>query len=132
MNWAFKPRGKPIVSQKLEHTEKVIENMILNYLRFRGVFAWKNDTVGIWDQKRKVYRKKSGAFHMTGQSDILGIFENRFLAIEVKSKKGKARPEQTEFLKQVNENGGIGFIARSIEDVENYLGPVPGKINFKS
>ena len=71
-----------------------------------------------------------GLGRINGVSDILGILGSasigadgslglgRLLAIEVKSSKGKATPDQASFLLQVNNRGGLGFIARSVEDVE--------------
>lgn len=56
-----------------------------------------------------------------GSPDIIGVFKGRFLGIEVKSKCGKLRPEQKEFLENIIKNGGIAFVAKSIEDVEKNL-----------
>lgn len=100
--------------------EKRIENMILNHLKSRRIFAFKVQTVGIFDQKIGRYRK-AGANYMRGVSDILGIYNNRMLAIEVKSEKGSLSEHQRMFLQAVRENGGIAFVARSIEDVEEKL-----------
>lgn len=52
-----------------------------------------------------------------GISDILGIYKGRFLAIEVKKPGGKPSQHQKEFLDEVNRHGGIGFVARSAEEV---------------
>lgn len=52
-----------------------------------------------------------------GVSDILGIYSNRLLAIEVKSKTGRLTRWQTIFLDDVKRNGGIAFVARSVDDV---------------
>ena len=46
----------------------------------------------------------------------------RFLAIEVKTKTGKVSLDQAKFLKLVNESGGLGFVARSVDDVIDTLG----------
>jgi hypothetical protein len=42
----------------------------------------------------------------TGASDLIGMAGGRFLAIEVKTGKGRLTPEQVLFLKLVNKNGG--------------------------
>jgi len=44
-----------------------------------------------------------------------------FLAIEVKTAKGRIRPEQIRFIETVNKSGGIAFIARSVADVRREL-----------
>jgi hypothetical protein len=140
--------------------EKVIENQILHYLFRVDIFAWKNQTVGIYDQTKKIYRRPNNPFHVKGVSDILGILPpstydiqkklpilskkwaeraqwlimkfsivvspfgitiGRVLAIEVKSATGRASPEQIAFIDKVNSFGGLGFIARSVEDVQAAL-----------
>lgn len=105
--------------------EKAIENQILHFLFKRGIFAWKNQSVGIFDPIRKIYRRSNNPFHIKGVSDILGILPGgRFLAIEVKAKYGKPSPEQVLFLDKITKSGGVGFIAKSVEDVEKVLSDV--------
>lgn len=109
---------KPAKPVKALTPEKQTENQILNYLKLRGIFCWKNQSVGIYDAKRGVYRKSSNQHHIKGTSDILGILPSgHFLAIEVKNEKGYASPEQKEFIRMINHHGGIAFVARSLQDV---------------
>jgi penicillin-binding protein-related factor A (putative recombinase) len=102
--------------------EKVVVSQILTYLQSRGVFIWKNASVGIWDQQRKCFRRPVSKFQIKGVSDILGVYGGRFLAIEVKAKKGVVSKEQVTFLKAIRDRGGIAFVARSVEDVASELG----------
>ncbi len=102
-------------------SEKQIENQILGYLKSRNIMAFKIKSVGTYDPVLKRFRTAS-PWYRKGVSDILGIYREKFMAIEVKSAKGKLRVEQSMFLNEVNEKGGIGFVARSIEDVEKGLG----------
>lgn len=102
--------------------EKEIENQIFDFLRTIGVYCWKNQSVGIFDPTKKVFRKPKGKNHLNGTSDILGIIQGRMLAIEVKSEKGVLRPEQRIFITRVNDEGGIAFVTRSLENcIENLL-----------
>lgn len=102
--------------------EKIIENHVLQFLFKRGIFAWKNQSVGIFDPIRKIYRKSNNPFHIKGVSDVLGILPGgRLLAIEVKSKVGRPSPEQILFIDKINKSGGLAFIARSVEEVEERL-----------
>jgi hypothetical protein len=102
--------------------EKLIENQILTYLFKRGIFAWKNQSVGIYDPVKRIYRKNNNPFHIKGVSDILGILPGgRILAIEVKTEKGRVSPEQQFFIQKINDRGGLAFVARSIYDVEKEL-----------
>lgn len=101
--------------------EADIENLILDYLNKRGIFAFKIKTMGTYDAINKTYRKL-GKFSLKGTSDILGLLPGgRFLAIEVKTAKGVVSKEQKAFLNKVNKKGGLGFVARSVEDVKEGL-----------
>lgn len=52
-----------------------------------------------------------------GISDILGIYHGRPLAIEIKRPGGIVTPAQMKFLQEVNKEGGIAFVAYSVDDV---------------
>ena len=106
---------------KLEKNEKQIETEILNALAAVGFFCWKNETTGTYDPVRKVFRKNNNKHKIKGVSDILGIIGGRFLAIEVKSKTGKLSPDQKIFLRRIQDEGGIAFMARSTEQALNQL-----------
>lgn len=80
-----------------------------------------HDSVGIFDPKKKIYRTNWSLYRMKGVADILGIFDGKPLAIEVKSKTGRLTPEQAAFLARWKSMGGIGIVARSIEDVRSAL-----------
>lgn len=55
-----------------------------------------------------------------GSSDLIGLTrDGRFLAIEVKTERGKLSQEQKAFLAMVNRMGGCGIVARSVQDLEN-------------
>lgn len=105
--------------------EKQVENSILEYLRMRCIFSWKNQSVGIYDPTKKLFRKNKNPFVINGTSDIIGILPNgRFLAIEVKtdntrfSKKSYPTDSQKFFIANITANGGLAFVARSVDDVK--------------
>jgi penicillin-binding protein-related factor A (putative recombinase) len=104
----------------MSQPEKRIENMILHYLKSKRIFAWKTQTVGIYDQKLGRFRK-AGALYTRGVADIIGIYNSRLLAIEVKSARGVLSEHQKIFLQNVKEHGGIAMVARSVEEVEEKL-----------
>ena len=92
----------------MKQTEAEITKSIRGMLHILGVFHWKNF---------------SGPMqHPKGISDILGIWEGRFLAIEIKTKTGRVSDHQKEFLRCINQFGGLGFVARSVDDVIDKLG----------
>ena len=99
--------------------EADIEHLILNYLNsLKDCVAWKNPTTGYFDVKRGIFRKQQSKFAINGVSDILGIYQGRMLAIEVKRPQNKERPEhQQHFVNMINRHGGVAFFATSIDDV---------------
>jgi hypothetical protein len=98
--------------------EQAIQRQILDYLRYRGIFCWKATTGGIYDQKRRIFRTNQAP----GVRDILGILKGgRFLAIEVKSPTGRVSAHQQQFIDEIAARGGVAFVARSIEAVEECL-----------
>lgn len=71
-------------------------------------------------------RSKTGTRPMRtapkGHPDIAGMLRNgRSLYVECKSTRGEPTDEQAAFLQAVNKHGGLGFIARSVDDVLRHL-----------
>lgn len=108
-------------------TEKQIETQILTWLNYqKETFAFKVNTVGVFDPVRKVYRKNMNPFVMRGTSDIMGVYKGRFLAIEVKTplsyKRYMTRPTAADslqkiFIDKVNRSGGVSLVAQSLDQV---------------
>ena len=100
--------------------EAEIVKSILAYLKLHGAFVWRQNSgamTGEYKGKRRFVKFQT----QKGMSDIIGIWRGQFLAIEVKRKDGKATAQQNAFLDSVNHYGGIGFVARSIDDVRKGL-----------
>lgn len=102
--------------------EGEVQKDILSWLLYQGIFAWRNNTVGVFDPIKKTFRKPASA--TKGIADIIGIMpDGRFLAIEVKRPKtelqtaGKPSIEQEHFIKTINDAGGLAFFAYSVDDV---------------
>ena len=89
-------------------TEADVTRQIRDVLKACRIFHWKN-----WSGPM-TYPK--------GISDILGVYDGRMLAIEIKKPGGRPSPEQVRFIDRINREGGIGFIAYSVEDVIKTLG----------
>lgn len=99
-----------------EPLEKDIQKSILEYLEAKRIFCWKEASTGVMvgDPNNPRFMP----IGLKGKSDILGILKGgRFLAIEVKRPSGRLSEAQVEFLQNVNLNGGLGFVAHSIDDV---------------
>lgn len=95
--------------------ETAIKRQICDYLAARQIFFWV-------EQAGKIPGHRTPRYARTGKADIIGVYNGRMLAIEVKTPKGVLSPEQVVFLRLVNESGGIGFMAKSISDVVIGLG----------
>ena len=105
---------------KKSQPEKQIENAILDYLLMVDGMFWKAQNVGIYDPRKGTFRRP-GKYHKAGVADILGIIRGRFVAIEVKTKTGRLSKSQAKFLDEVRLNGGIAFVARSVEECDEQL-----------
>lgn len=100
--------------------EKDVKASILSYLHARGIIAWNNHR-GAGVMKHGGFVRWGG---MKGSSDILGVMPGgRFIAIETKRRKGTygTTEEQDEFLEKIVDQGGIAFVARSVNDVVDQL-----------
>ena len=100
-------------------TESQIQKAILDWLAYKNIPAWRNNTgmIILGGEKKRAIR-----MGVKGISDILGCLpDGRILCVEVKTKKGKLTPEQEAFIEKINKLGGNAFVARSIKDVENQL-----------
>jgi hypothetical protein len=108
---------------RAEHApESAVQDAILRYLRFERRVAWAHR----FNTGAHVIEDAAGRryvrYAFPGCSDILGQLVNgAFLAIECKTARGRARPEQIAFLAQVEASGGLAILARSIDDVRDAL-----------
>jgi hypothetical protein len=107
--------SRPVFGHPLsKETETDITNSIRALLKTLDCFCWKQ-----WQGPMSQPK---------GVSDIIGILTDEktghgiFLAIEVKRPGQKLRPDQEKFLQRVNDAGGIGFKAESVQDVIDRLG----------
>lgn len=110
--------------------ESTIKKHIVEFLKWKKVFCFVVSTTGIFDPKRKTFRTLVGTGQRKGVSDILGIFQGRPIAIEVKAKGGQLSPHQIDFLNDFSAAGGIAIVAFSISDVERCLFTGEIKGNF--
>jgi len=103
--------------------EGKVKKSIAEYLKNLGVFFWYNSSVGVWDAKRGYRRKNFSPYAINGVSDILGILPcGRFIAIEVKAPGVKrGTPNQDEFIRKINRNGGLAFYANSVAECEKKI-----------
>lgn len=97
----------------MANAETNLQARILISLSEAGCLVWRQDT--------GAFRAKSGALVRyglcVGSSDIIGIApDGRFLAVEVKTDKGRASAGQLAFIDAVRAKGARAGIARSEAD----------------
>lgn len=64
-------------------TTNNITKGIINFLLSQGHFAFRVNTTGVWDERKRAFRKANTT---PGTPDILACVNGKFVAIEVKNK----------------------------------------------
>ena len=92
--------------------ETALVKLILHYLKMQQIFAWRNNSGAVMMGGNRYVK-----FGINGMADVIGIYGERFLAIEAKVGKGKQSEDQIKFQQNVESNGGIYILAYSLDDV---------------
>ena len=104
-----------LVKQRFRDTtaNDLTKTIIWDMYHVRGGVAYRINNGAVYDVKRKVYRK---GVQRKGIPDIIGIIDGKFYGIEVKIGKDRQSAEQKEIEKEINDSGGVYFIAKSYDD----------------
>lgn len=92
--------------------ETDIQAAILDYLRLKGHFFWRNNSGAFKTERGGFYRVGT-----PGAPDIIGCVDGKFVGLEVKTPKGKLSEDQQEFARGLRTAGGAYHLVRSIDDV---------------
>jgi hypothetical protein len=85
--------------------------------------CWRQNSGTFAERNRDGSTRYIRANTQKGMSDIMGVLKDgRTLAIEVKSRVGKMRPGQDEFLQTIRQAGGVAGVCRSVDDAQRLLG----------
>lgn len=88
---------------------------IVDFLNAQGFVVWRQNTTGIYDAAKGVWRKNPN--NRKGVADIIGFDRSGlFVAVEVKIGEDRLSDNQAEFLTQVKMAGGMAMVARSWVD----------------
>ena len=119
-------------------SEAQIQREIMLALSQQGVTVWRNNTAFGWQGDEVIKRGRDVILKnarpvrcglCVGSADLIGIkpmvIEKNdvgrtvglFYACEVKTGKGVVSDEQWTFINHVNDRGGEGVVARSVEDL---------------
>jgi len=93
--------------------EKDIQKQILDYLKIKRIFHYKNSTTGIYQQKTGHYIPSQSV----GSPDIICVVDGRYIGIEVKRPGSKLSPHQEAFRDNLQQAGGFYIVAHNVEDV---------------
>jgi hypothetical protein len=101
-------------------SEAEILKTALAILRANGIFAWRNNTAAFFPESDG--RRRCVRCGLPGSSDILGILpDGRFLGLEIKRKGERPRPDQVEFMRQINMSNGVAFWIDEVRHLEKVL-----------
>lgn len=67
------------------------------------------------------FKVLGGAFSLAGIPDLVGCIDGRFVALEVKTDKGKPSKIQLYIIECIKNAGGIAGVVRSYDDVLDLL-----------
>ena len=91
---------------------------ICDYLALRKHLFWRANNIPVFDRARGTFRALS-KHTLPGLPDIMVIKDGFFIALEVKTEKGRQSEAQKEFARLCKEHGGEYYVVRSIDDVQN-------------
>lgn len=80
-----------------------------------GLCLWRNNCG--YDGERRV-RYGVGS---PGGADLIGVFNGRFVAVEIKTPTGRQSEDQKRFAELVAAKGGEYVILRSVEDAQRWV-----------
>lgn len=92
--------------------EKDIQATIIEYLKLKGIFHYRNNTGAFIDQNKHLYR-----FGAIGSPDIVVVKDGLYIGIEVKTPHGTQSETQIKFQKELERAGGQYVLARSVDDI---------------
>lgn len=64
------------------------------------------------DQKGWYFKVWGGGYQVAGIPDLIMCVNGKFVAVELKSDKGKATPLQIHNIKSINQSNGLAIVAR--------------------
>lgn len=105
--------------------DKMKESDLLSYtltrLKQAGLLAWRvsnGPVIRSINGDQKVFSKSP----IKGFPDVAGVLANgRFFAIELKTEKGRLRPEQLEWITKLNMSSAMAVVLRSREEIDAFV-----------
>ena len=119
----FNVGGGEAPQKAIDASEREIQAAIVRYLAVDRRVAWvERFNTGAMEATDARGKRRFVRFAFKGCSDLLGqLASGHFLAIECKTRIGRLTPEQRAFLDRVTAAGGLGIVARSVDDVKTAI-----------
>jgi hypothetical protein len=118
-------KREPAPAEQREPSEAEILRAIIQLLKRhpKVAMSWRQNSGTFQERNRDGSVRYIRANTQRGMSDIMGTLKDgRTLAIEVKSRTGRMRPGQEEFLQTIRSAGGVAGVCRSVDDAVRLLG----------
>jgi hypothetical protein len=119
------PKKRAAAKPSTEPSEADILRAIMALLKRhpRVAQVWRQNSGTFAERNRDGSTRYIRANTARGMSDVMGVLrDGRTLAIEVKSRTGRMRPGQEEFLATIRQAGGVAGVCRSVDDAQRLLG----------
>lgn len=81
----------------------------------------QKEIIDFLQEQPKVYLVKVHSATKAGVPDLLTCIHGRFVALEVKTLKGKASELQLTNIKRIRDAGGLAFVVRSRDEVKHII-----------
>ena len=89
-----------------------------NVTRYPEIVLWPN-VCGVFLDEHSGTKRRVGVGN-PGGADLIGMWNGRFLGVEIKTPIGRQSPEQKRFQTLVEKRGGVYIVLRSVEDAQQW------------
>lgn len=109
--------NKKRTGESKEVSEQDIQEAICEYLALKKYFFWRQNTMGLFDSRKKIYRRMP-RYAMNGVSDIILVHGGKIICLEVKRPGGSLSQSQKDFKDGLLKAEGQYYIVHSVFDVQ--------------
>ena len=105
--------------KKLPEREKDVQRAILDYLAWKKIFHYRQNTGAMVSEYKGA--KRFMRFGAKGSPDIVAVISGRYIGIECKGSNGKQSADQIIFQRDLELAGGLYVVAYSLDDIKKVL-----------
>lgn len=102
--------------------ENAVKKHVLQYLAYqREWFGFSVYNGATYDPKAGCFRAKTGIGQRKGVSDLIGMWNGQFMAVEIKTPTGVVSEHQKLFIDDVIRHGGLAVVIRSVDEMATWV-----------